>query len=275
VTHPLKQFTARDRVSRWDTLELRANARAGSAVGILDALAARMPFPVRAISVDNGSEFMAEFELACQARGIALFNLPPRSPKLHGSVERANRTHTEEFYEVTDAEPELAPASKSPRPGSFFLFSGGGACFSALGVGALLGATAGAAIGRGAAPGRLIITSGLAIGVIQLFAAATRSLGLVAAEMAVLGAVSVLFANASASTVQTNAEPQLRGRVMSVYALVETGTLPVGNAFAGAVMAAWGAPMGFLLGGGVSIVLLLAIAALQWSVIRRSLFQRA
>ena len=66
-----------------------------------------MPFPVRAISIDNGSEFMAEFETACAARGIALFVLPPRSPKLHGAVERANRTHTEEFYEVTTAEPEL------------------------------------------------------------------------------------------------------------------------------------------------------------------------
>lgn len=51
---------------------------------------------------------MAEFEAACEARGIRLFVLPPRSPKLHGAVERANRTHTEEFYEVTDAEPELA-----------------------------------------------------------------------------------------------------------------------------------------------------------------------
>ena len=67
-----------------------------------------MPFPVRAISIDNGSEFMAEFETACAERGIALFVLPPRSPKLHGAVERANRTHAEEFYEVTDAEPELA-----------------------------------------------------------------------------------------------------------------------------------------------------------------------
>jgi len=102
-----KQFTARDRFSRWDVLELRRNATARTAAGVLDALEARMPFPVRAISVDNGSEFMAEFEAACAARDIVLLTLPPRSPKLHGTVERANRTHTEEFYEVTTAEPEL------------------------------------------------------------------------------------------------------------------------------------------------------------------------
>ena len=101
--HPFKQFTARDVISRWDTLEVRRSATARLASEVLEALAERMPFPVRAISVDGGSEFMAEFEAACQARDIALFVLPPRSPKLHGSVERANRTHTEEFYEVTDA----------------------------------------------------------------------------------------------------------------------------------------------------------------------------
>jgi putative transposase len=104
----LKQFTARDVVSRWDVLELRSSASARSAVAILDALATRMPFGLRAISVDNGSEFMAEFEATCAERGIALLTLPPRSPKLNGSVERANRTHTEEFYEVTDAEATLA-----------------------------------------------------------------------------------------------------------------------------------------------------------------------
>ena len=104
----LKQFTARDVVSRWDVLELASTASARSAVAILDALAARMPFGVRAISVDNGSEFMAGFEQACAERGIALYTLPPRSPKLNGLVERANGTHTTEFYEVTDAEPVLA-----------------------------------------------------------------------------------------------------------------------------------------------------------------------
>jgi len=109
LTRPFKQFTARDVVSRWDVLSLAADARAASALSILDALSARMPFPVRAISVDNGSEFMADFEHECAARGIALYTLPPRSPKLNGAVERANRTHTEEFYELTDAPSELAP----------------------------------------------------------------------------------------------------------------------------------------------------------------------
>ena len=111
----LKQFTARDVVSRWDVIELVPRATARAAASVLDVLAERMPFGVRAISIDNGSEFMAEFEAACQVRGIRLFVLPPRSPKLHGAVERANRTHTEEFYEVTDAVPELVPLRRELR----------------------------------------------------------------------------------------------------------------------------------------------------------------
>ncbi|MDH7487879.1 MAG: integrase core domain-containing protein, partial [Anaerolineae bacterium] len=65
----------------------------------VDEILERMPFPVKAIQVDGGSEFCAEFEQACKERGIEMFVLPPRSPKLNGSVERANRTHIEEFYE--------------------------------------------------------------------------------------------------------------------------------------------------------------------------------
>jgi putative transposase len=101
--HGLKHFTARDVISRWDVLELAACATAQTATRALDAVLERMPFPVRAIQVDGGSEFMAEFEAACQAKGIPLFELPPRSPKLNGSVERAQRTHTEEFYECSTA----------------------------------------------------------------------------------------------------------------------------------------------------------------------------
>jgi len=59
-----------------------------------------MPFPIRALQVDGGSEFAAQFEQACRQRGLHLFVLPPHFLKLSGAVERANRTHTEEFYQV-------------------------------------------------------------------------------------------------------------------------------------------------------------------------------
>ena len=84
-----KRFTARDVVSRWDVVEAHTQATATTAARFLDALQARMPFPVRAIQVDGGSEFQGAFEQTCQQRGIRLFVLPPRSPKLNGCVERA------------------------------------------------------------------------------------------------------------------------------------------------------------------------------------------
>ena len=104
----LKQLTARDVVCRWDVIEAHTRATATTAAGFLDTLEARMPFKVKAIQVDGGSEFMAQFEESCQRRGIGLFVLPPRSPKLNGCVERAHRTHAEEFYEVVDSDFTIA-----------------------------------------------------------------------------------------------------------------------------------------------------------------------
>ena len=98
----LKHFTARDTVSRWDVLEVASRATAVTASRFLDSLQERAPFAVKAIQVDGGSEFQAEFERECKKRGVLLFVLPPRSPKLNGRVERAHRTHREEFYEVAD-----------------------------------------------------------------------------------------------------------------------------------------------------------------------------
>jgi putative transposase len=106
----LHHFSARDVVSRWDVVEVHPQATAKAAAHFLDSLLERMPFPIAALQVDGGSEFAAEFEQACQQRQLPLFVLPPRSPKLNGHVERAHRTHNEEFYEVTPerwALPEL------------------------------------------------------------------------------------------------------------------------------------------------------------------------
>ncbi len=109
-----KQFTARDVISRWDVLGLYRQASAFNAAAFLEELQ-RMPFPIRAIQVDGGSEFQADFEEECQRRGLPLYVLPPRSPKLNGHVERANRTHTEEFYDLYDGELALPLMRKALR----------------------------------------------------------------------------------------------------------------------------------------------------------------
>jgi putative transposase len=110
-----RHFSAVDVVSRWGVTGVRARATAGTATAFLDELEARTPFPIRALQVDGGAEFMAEFETACQERGLALFVLPPRSPKLNGHVERANRTHRQEFWELYDGDLDLPPLQAALR----------------------------------------------------------------------------------------------------------------------------------------------------------------
>ena len=111
----IKHFTARDVISRWDVVEAHRRATSLTAADFLDTVLTRMPFPVRAVQVDGGSEFAALFEQACQQRGLRLFVLPPRSPKLNGAVERAQRTHTEEFYEVTPCAWQIEPLNRQLR----------------------------------------------------------------------------------------------------------------------------------------------------------------
>lgn len=102
-----KQFTARDMVSRYDVIEVYSRATAHTATTFLGLLLQRMPFPVRALQIDGGSEFRGAFEAACAAQRLPLFVVPPRSPKLQSHVERAQRTHREEFYQVWEVEPRL------------------------------------------------------------------------------------------------------------------------------------------------------------------------
>jgi len=93
-------FSARDVISRWDSARAFRRQTSFAAARFLEYLETKFPFKIKAIQIDGGSEFMKDFEEAVQDRQIQLFVIPPRSPKLNGYVERANRTHREEFYEV-------------------------------------------------------------------------------------------------------------------------------------------------------------------------------
>ena len=102
-----RQFTTIDVISRVAVIVVRSQATAGTATAFLDELMDQMPVPVQAIQVDRGSEFMAGFETACQAKGIALYVLPPRSPKLNGRVGWLNGTSRREFWECYDGSLDL------------------------------------------------------------------------------------------------------------------------------------------------------------------------
>jgi transposase InsO family protein len=94
----IKHFTAYDPVAKWTVAKAFRRATAAAATIFLDRVLAEMPFPVEAIQVDGGSEFKAEFEQACQDKGIRLYELPPKRPQLNGAVERCNSAWRYEFY---------------------------------------------------------------------------------------------------------------------------------------------------------------------------------
>ena len=53
----LKQFTARDIISKWDVVEARSRASSHTAKEFIDTLLRGMPFKVKAIQVDGGVSF--------------------------------------------------------------------------------------------------------------------------------------------------------------------------------------------------------------------------
>jgi putative transposase len=104
-----------DVTSRFAAAELGTGATASTITRHVDQMRARLPFPIKAIQVDGGSEFKADFEAYCQQHELRLFVLPPRSPKLNGMVERLQRTFTEEFYQCTDAPLRVAALATELR----------------------------------------------------------------------------------------------------------------------------------------------------------------
>ncbi len=63
---------------------------------------------------EDSKRYSKQGEDACKELGLRLFVLPPRSPKLNGHVEMAQRTHTEEFYEIY-GDPDMGPLNQALR----------------------------------------------------------------------------------------------------------------------------------------------------------------
>lgn len=96
----IKEFRAVDPTTRISFSRIYSSAKAVNAREFLKEVIKEFEFEIKSIQVDGGSEFMAEFEDYCEEKGIKLYVLPPRSPKMNCYVERANETYRYEFWNV-------------------------------------------------------------------------------------------------------------------------------------------------------------------------------
>jgi MFS family permease len=117
---------------------------------------------------------------------------------------------------------------------------------AAMGVGAVVGGLFVAARGRTGLTS-LVVTSTL-FGVALLGTALAPNLVVAIIGMGLVGVFSVAFLSTGNSTLQLASAPQMRGRVMALWAVAFLGSTPIGGPIAGAVVQAFGGRAGLLLG---------------------------
>ena len=130
--------------------------------------------------------------------------------------------------------------------------SGYGFLMAASGVGSTVTALA-VAFSRRPSP-TVIATGAIALGVGSMVLAASTAFPLSLIAMAVAGAGGIGMAVTANTTIQLSVPDHLRGRVMSVYTTVFSGSVPAGGLLMGAIGSAWGVPAALLIGGALSLV---------------------
>ena len=139
---------------------------------------------------------------------------------------------------------------------------GFGALSSVMGVGAVAGGLAAAS--RKGLPARRLVVLAAAMGVAILGAALAPTLALEYAALFVMGATAFGFLATANTTLQLTSRPDMRGRVMALYAIAFLGSTPIGSPIIGWVSEQLGPRAGFAL-GGIAALVTAAVAAMAYT----------
>jgi MFS family permease len=146
--------------------------------------------------------------------------------------------------------------------------AGFGFLTSAQGIGALVGALGIASISHLGPRASLLLGGAAGLAGSSLLLADARHFAVAAVLLAVAGGSMVVFTATANTSLQIMAPDHLRGRVMSMWAVVMGGVTPAGALIAGGLAQVWGAPGAFGVGGIVG--LLAAFAVWRWHAATRS-----
>ena len=130
-----------------------------------------------------------------------------------------------------------------------------GYLMSASGVGALSGALYLGTRTTVRGLGRVITLGGAAMGMGLIGFAWSRWLPLSLGCLTLMGMGGVLLMASSNTLVQTLVDDDKRGRVMSIFSMAFTGTMPVGNLLVGFLAGRWGTTMTLTASGVICIVI--------------------
>jgi len=140
---------------------------------------------------------------------------------------------------------------------------------AAMGIGAVLGGLVTAT--RGKTGLRPFTMAAAALGLAMAVAAFSPLLALELAALGLVGFASVSFLATGNTTLQLEAEPSMRGRVMSLWAVAFLGTTPIGGPLLGWIIAETNGRVGLGVGAGSCLL----AAALGLAATWRLAHQRA
>jgi MFS family permease len=140
---------------------------------------------------------------------------------------------------------------------------------AAMGIGAVVGGLITAARGRTGLRPFTVAAAGL--GLAMALAAFSPLLAVELVALAVVGYASVSFLATGNTTLQLESEPNMRGRVMSLWAVAFLGTTPLGGPLLGWIIATSNARVGLAVGAGACLL----AAAIGVAAVLRSAPSRA
>ncbi len=137
--------------------------------------------------------------------------------------------------------------------------AGFGILMSFMGFGSFLGAMFIATLSKSGPKKFIVYVVPLIVGAALIITGYSNVYLLTGIFLAVTGFFFIAFTSSANSTLQLNSSNEYRGRVMSVYTLVFSGSTPVGNLYAGLFAEHFSARVGFAACGGIIILLMIPL----------------